>query len=266
MFTAQYIPPTIFELKEILEDPKITKAVRSQIPWWHPRNDGEEGSGGSGEGGSGAAEGTGSGSGTGEEGSSGAEGTNGSGSSGSGEGEGKGGKDDDTVVMSKDEAARLRRLAREADETKKKAKQDKEAAERKKKQEEGRFQELVDEERAKTVEAETRAERAEKELVKFKFQIKVNEIASNLGFEDPSDAHLYLSDDDLEATDKVLEGQLTKVLRQKPHLKSKRKATGGNGGGGTGPAGGLTIEDIKLMSAQEINKRWDEVQKVMQNS
>lgn len=257
---ATQIPPTIFELKGILEDPQLWKNIRSGIPSFHPLNDGEEDSGTGGDNGS-----TG---GTEEE-------EKGSGSSGSseegsskekGNKEGTGNKDDDTVVMSKDEAARLRRIASEASKREKKAKDEKEAADRKKKQEEGRFQELVDEERTKTTEAEARAEKAEKELVKFKFQIKVNEIANNLGFEDPSDAHLYLSDDDLESSDKVLEGQLTRVLKQKPHLKSKRKATGGNGGGGTGPAGGLTIQDVQQMSPQEINSRWDEVQKVMQNS
>ncbi len=248
------IPPSIFEIKEILEDDTLWKTIRSGIPSFHPRNDEEEGSGSGGEGGS-----------TGEKEDEKESGSSGNKEEGSSEEDDKkNNKDDDTVVMSKDEAARLRRIASEASKREKKAKDEKEAADRKKKQEEGRFQELVDEERTKTTEAEARAEKAEKELVKFKFQIKVNEIANNLGFEDPSDAHLYLSDDDLESSDKVLEGQLTRVLKQKPHLKSKRKATGGNGGG-TGPAGGMTIQDIQQMSPEDINKNWAEVQKVMQN-
>lgn len=255
------IPPDIFTLVELLGTDEVSRVVRSRIPSWHPRMDEEEGTEGSGEGSGSEGSGeSGSGEGSGSEGS-------GSGSS-SGEEGSSGGEsgDDDLVKMSKDEAARLRRIAREAADAKKKADAEKAAADRKKKQEEGRWQELINEEQTKTQEAITRAERAENELVSFKFQIKVNELATAAGFEDPSDAHLYVNQEDLkDASDKVIESELKKVLVKKPHLKSKRKATGGNGDGAGSP-GSLTVEDVKRMSPSEINSRWDEVQKVMANA
>jgi len=50
-------------------------------------------------------------------------------------------------------------------------------------------------------------------------------------------------------------------------LKSKRRGSGapipGESGESDGNGGGLTIEEVKQMSPEEINQRWDEVQAVL---
>lgn len=177
--------------------------------------------------------------------------------------EGKDGDDDDTVSVSKNEIHRLRRKAREADEKEKKAKRDQDESDKKKKREEGRYQELLDEEKTKTVQETERADKAENELKSYRFQVAVNKVATRVGFRDPSDAHLFLSQEMEDADEKDLERALKKVLEGKTYLKAERSASGtaGNGnGGGTG----LTMDDVRRMTPDQVNARWDDVQKVMQ--
>lgn len=167
-------------------------------------------------------------------------------------------EDDDTVRLSKNEVARLRRLAKEKETADKKAKTDKETADRKRKQDEGRYEELLGDEREKTVTAEKERDEAKEELADYKFQVSVNKVASRLGFKDPSDAYLFLDKKDLlDAEEGVIESALGKVLKKKDYLKSDRRATGGAGNGRTNGTTTFSFEDIKRMSTDEINANWD---------
>lgn len=166
-------------------------------------------------------------------------------------------EDDDEVKLSKNEAARLRRKAKELDDLKSKQEKDKKATERKKKQEEGKWQELLDDEKENTTKEKERADKAEAALSEFKFKTNVAEIAQRLGFKDPTDAFRFLNKEDhIDSEEDVLESALKKVLKNKDYLKSDRKATGGPRGG-KDPAGNWDINDIKKMSPDEINKNWD---------
>lgn len=169
--------------------------------------------------------------------------------------------EDDSTKVPKSELQRLRRIAREADEAEKKRKREAERELEKKKKEEGRWQELLDEERTSTTRERERADKAETELRSFKRQIRVQRIATALGWKDPTDAYLYIEDEEDMDDDRLTEAALTRVAKRKDWLVNPKKATGGpSPGNGTG---GLTMEDIKRMSQDEINRRWDEVQKVM---
>lgn len=166
--------------------------------------------------------------------------------------------DDDSVRLSKNEVARLRRIAKEKEAADKKAKSDKDSADRKRKQEEGRYEELLSDEREKTVTAEKERDTAKEELADFKFQVGVNKVAGRLGFKDPSDAYLFLDKKELlDADEDVIESALKKVLKNKDYLKSDRRATGGAGNGRTNGSSSFSFEDIKKMSVDEINANWD---------
>lgn len=265
---ADQIPPGISELMR-LERSKWD-AISAEIPHWHPRNEGdeEEDESGSGD----------------ESGSSGTEGK-GSGSSGSSgdeedeeeedeEEKPKGKKkkskeeeeesgDDDYERLPRSEVQRLKRIAADADKEKKKVEDQKKAEERRKKADEGRWQEILDEEKENTTKAIQERDEAISELTQFKREILVTKVANRLAFRDPSDAHLYLQADDMD-DEKVTERMLQKVLREKPYLKSDRRPTGGPGSG-NGDAG-LSMEDVAKMSQEEVNKRWPEISKIMASS
>ena len=53
------------------------------------------------------------------------------------------------------------------------------------------------------------------------------------------------------------------LLKAKPHLAGGRPAGGADLGAGGAAAGSLTREQIKSMSAAEVNARWPEVQAAM---
>lgn len=171
--------------------------------------------------------------------------------------------DDDSVNIPKSELQRLRRIAKESEENKKKAEKVKRDAELKKKQEEGRFDELLQEEKEATKKAEKERDEARQELVSFKREVTVTRVASRLGFRDPSDAMHYIAGEDAD-DEKVAERSLLKLLRDKPYLKSDKVATGAHLNGSS--PGTLTVADVKRMSQEEINARWDEVQQVLQAS
>lgn len=176
----------------------------------------------------------------------------------------KGGKDDkdddedeDEVKLSRAEHQRLKRKAKEADEAKKAADEEKAKAERKKKQEEGRWQELIDEEKLQTKTEKERADKAEAELIDYKFEVAVGRVANRLNFKDPTDAYLYLGREfDKESDETQIERALKKVLDGKPYLKGDRKGTGGNGNGTGSGSGGFSMDQIKSMTPDQINENW----------
>jgi hypothetical protein len=62
----------------------------------------------------------------------------------------------------------------------------------------------------------------------------------------------------------LAEAALKKVAKQKEFLVNPKKATGGPGP--SNGRGGLSMEDIKAMPQDEINRRWEEVRKVLEAS
>lgn len=111
--------------------------------------------------------------------------------------------------------------------------------------------------------AETRAITAEDKLDSFQREVRVSRIATRLGFRDPGDAIKLLSSD-VTGEDKVAERALRKLVEDKPYLVDQRRATGRAMGDGS-RNGGLTWEQVKNMSQDEINARWEEVQPVLQS-
>jgi hypothetical protein len=92
---------------------------------------------------------------------------------------------------------------------------------------------------------------------------RVNRLAQSLGFRDPGDAIALLTEDETGDEKSTLRA-LNALSKKKPYLIDRKKSGRAMGGGRNGL--GLTMEDIKKMSADEINANWDEAQKVMQQS
>jgi len=103
-------------------------------------------------------------------------------------------------------------------------------------------------------------------------EVAVVNAATKLGIVDPDAAYRLLDKRQVEYDgDRPtnIDALLTALVEAKPYLKAPTKG----GGGGptpstTQPATGgkkpLTREDVERMSSEEINERWDEVQKVLQ--
>jgi chromosome segregation ATPase len=93
------------------------------------------------------------------------------------------------------------------------------------------------------------------ELDQFKREVRVTRLASRLGFRDPADAIAMLKDDQT-GDDKTAERALRQLGEDKPYLRDPRKASG-IPGNGTRSGSGLSMEQLKSMSPEEINAAWD---------
>jgi hypothetical protein len=87
-------------------------------------------------------------------------------------------------------------------------------------------------------------------------------LAARLGFRDPGDAwahakHWNLSAEQWES-DAEMRRALTQLLAEKPYLSVRYRVASSEAGGV------LSFDDIASMSAEEINRRWDEVQSVLE--
>lgn len=226
----------------------------------------------------GAEEGDGSGSGDGDDGDKDGSGAGGSddgdgdgdgSGDGDGDGDGDGGNnddDDDSPGAQLAKAERMRADAeRERDAAKteaRKARQEARQAREKAAQESGNW-ESVAKERAAEVEdlkervtsAEERATAAEHSLDKFQRDVRVTRLASKFGYKDPRDASLHLNEDQT-GDDKSCERALRELAKEKPYLVDERRASGGAINGSRG--GSLTHEQLKNMTPEEINARWDQ--------
>jgi hypothetical protein len=214
---------------------------------------------GAGEGdGDGSGEGTGSGDGPGGEG----EGE----PTGSGEGEGEEDTDeddpDDVLELKRSEYERMRRIVREHDNDKKKREQAERKEREKRAREQGQYEDLLKEKDEQTQAAEAERDEAKYQLDAYRRRIRVQAAAVRLGFKDPEDASKFLTEEDTE-DDTSTERALRKLARDKSYLVQERRSTGA-------PVGGdgvsLTLDQIKNMSEDEINDRWEEVQKAMANT
>jgi hypothetical protein len=106
-----------------------------------------------------------------------------------------------------------------------------------------------------------RAEAAEYQLEQFQRTQRISSIANRLGFKDSEDAVRFLDDDDSD-DDVTAERALKRLAREKPYLVDTRRSTGAPVGG---EGSTLSMEEIKRMTPDEVNARWEEVQQAMQN-
>ncbi len=167
--------------------------------------------------------------------------------------------DDEYVRIPKSEAERIRRENRESKKREReRERQEKEKAE-KDKAEKGKWEEIANDRAKERDEAAKERDEAKNELVKYVRQQRVTSKASKLLFIDPADAHLYLKPEEMDDDDRT-ERALKRVLREKPHLKSTKKPSGGPLNGNEG---GLTFEQIQNMSEEEIIARKPEVDAAM---
>jgi len=175
------------------------------------------------------------------------------------------GDSDDFIRMPRSEMQRLRRELREAKKnevtraTEERSRREKELAEQEK------WKDLAASREDRINELEGELEALRMEGTKNERKANIVKVAKRLNFEYPDDAYMYLEVDDME-DEQSIESALKSVLRERPKLKSRRRGSGApipDGDENDGKGGGLTIEDVKKMSPQEINARWPEVQAVM---
>lgn len=127
---------------------------------------------------------------------------------------------------------------------------------------------LSDQEKAvkRATEAEARAQAAEAKVKERTVRADVKLAAAKLNVVDPDAAYKLLDLDQItfnEAGDPTnIDKLIGQLVKDKPYL------VGANGSHSsanpqTGHGGSLTVEDIRKMSSDEINRRWDEIQKVL---
>lgn len=169
------------------------------------------------------------------------------------------------VRLPRSEIQRLRREAREAKrevqkrETEERARREKDMADQEK------WKDLAESRDERIAELEGEIEALRMEGTKNERKANIVKVAKRLNFEYPEDAHRFLDVEDME-DEQTIESALKTVLRERPKLKSKRRGSGAPIPGESeddGKGGSLTMDDIRRMSPEEINKRWPEVQAVM---
>jgi hypothetical protein len=126
--------------------------------------------------------------------------------------------------------------------------------------------------------ANARADKAEGTLNENSRTVRVVSIAQRLGYKDPADAMSLLQaeerrlraagkdedESDLTGDDATVERALRKMADKKKYLVDEKRATGRPMNGGSGKAGGLTMDRIRQMSQEEIVANMDEVNKVLE--
>jgi hypothetical protein len=168
--------------------------------------------------------------------------------------------DDDRVPLTRSEYERLKRIAREHDRDKKRRDREEQKNKDRLKKEQGQYEELIAEKEEQIKNTEAERDEARYQLDAYKRRVRVTEAAKRLGFKDPDDAFRFLSDEDTE--DEVsTERALKRLSKSKAYLVADRRATGAPVGGDGGVT--LTLEQIQQMKPEEINARWEEVQKAM---
>lgn len=172
-------------------------------------------------------------------------------------------EESDVVKMPRSEALRLRRQAKEAEEVKRKAAEEKKKAERKKASEEGRFNDLIADVEKERDEAKKETKEWQDKFENLQHEVLITRLATKVGFKDPSDAFRFVNREDIDGDESIAERALRRVLTEKPYLKQDRPATGGPKPGDGNGKGTLTMDDIKGMTEEQINARWEEVQAVL---
>lgn len=109
----------------------------------------------------------------------------------------------------------------------------------------------------RATESEKRAILAEENLDKFQREVRITRLATKLSYRDPEDAISQLAKTpEVTGDDKACERALRKLADSKPYLVDQRRARGRAMGDGNGEAG-LTHDQLKDMTPEEINARWD---------
>lgn len=166
-------------------------------------------------------------------------------------------EDDDTIRVNRDEYNRLKREQAEAAKARRKAERDAKKARERERKEAGQYDEILAEKDEEVAAAAARAEAAEYQLEQFQRRNRITAAATRLGFKDPEDAIRFLDEDETD-DDVSTERALKRLAREKRYLIDERRSSGAPVNGERGMT--LTHEDIKKMSQEEINNRWEEVQ------
>jgi hypothetical protein len=174
--------------------------------------------------------------------------------------------DDSFVRMPRSEVERLRRENRESKREARKREREQRAERERQLAESEQYKTLAEERQERIDELEGELETINMERDKDTRKGMVRKVAKRVNFYDPDDAPLFLDDDTIALGEDAVEKRLKRLMEEKPNLKSKRKGSGApidddEGGDKNGKV--LTEEQIKNMSSQEINERWDEVQKAL---
>lgn len=151
--------------------------------------------------------------------------------------------------------AEQRRKANEAEGRAKKAEQELADIKRKEAEQAGEWEKLAKQ-------YETERDQARKELADLRAQIKVEGIAKNLKFRNADEAIALLPADIDRADESAVTTALQALAENRRHLLDNG-TPGPTGLPGGGSPTGLTLAEVKEMSPDEINRRWDEVQPVL---
>lgn len=159
-----------------------------------------------------------------------------------------------------DEHNRLRREAAEASKRSRAAEREARKSRERERREQGQYDEILAEKDEEVAGAAARAEAAEYQLGEFQRRIRISAAANRIGFKDAEDAVRFLDEDDTE-DDVSTERALKRLAREKPYLIDTRRSSGAPINGER--QGSLSYDDVKKMSQDEINARWDEVQQAL---
>lgn len=156
-----------------------------------------------------------------------------------------------------DEHNRLKREQAEAAKAARAAQREAKKARDRERKEAGQYDEILAEKEEEVAAAAARAEAAEYQLEQTLRRQRIAAAANRVGFKDVEDAIRFLDEDDTE-DDVQTERALKRLAREKPYLIDARRASGAPVNGERSTS--LSYEDIKGMSQEQINARWDEVQ------
>lgn len=165
--------------------------------------------------------------------------------------------DPEPASPSQEAFARLRREKQEADKRAKVAEQKLADHARQEAEQQGQWETLARQ-------YETERDQARQELADLHARSRVERAARDLKFRNTDEA-LALLDADVDRTDDTaVTDALAALAAERPHLlDTGRPGPSGLPASGDPQSGGLTIEQVKEMTPEQINANWPEVQKAL---
>lgn len=112
--------------------------------------------------------------------------------------------------------------------------------------------------------AQDAAQAARQELQQARAQVAIAQAAATHGINPAKLAKLVTVEFDADGNPVNVDGAAAAVLNEWPELKPQAATPTPGATNPTRAARKLTVEDIKRMAPAEINRRWDEVQQVLQ--
>jgi len=165
--------------------------------------------------------------------------------------------DPEPASPSQEAFARLRREKQEADKRAKAAEQKLADQARLEAEQAGQWETLAKQ-------YETERDQARHELTDLQARAKVEQAARNLKFRNADEALALLAADVDRTDDTAVTDALTALAAERPHLlDTGRPGPSGLPASGDPQPGGLTIEQVKEMTPEQINANWPEVQKAL---